>query len=265
MNTGRELLFSGPTTANRGITLKSPREIESMRKAGYVVARALDAMARAVRPGMTTQDLDDIASEEIRSLGAKPGFLGYLGFPRTVCASVNEEIVHGIPGDRVLRDGDIISVDCGAIVEGFHGDSALTVGVGNVSAECEALMDVTREALARGIAAARHGARVGDIGWAVQSFVEGKGYSIVREYVGHGIGRELHEEPQVPNYGEPGTGTLLRKGMVIAIEPMVNVGSWRTKVLDDNWTVVTADGSLSAHFEKTLLITEGDAEVLTQL
>ncbi len=265
MNTERELLFSGPTTAQRGITLKSPREIESMRKAGWVVAKALDAMAKAIRPGITTADLDDIASAEIRAQGAKPGFLGYLGFPRTVCASINEEIVHGIPGDRVLQDGDIISLDCGAIVEGFHGDSAFTAGVGSISQECQDLMDVTREALDRGIAAARHGARTGDVGWAVQSFVEGKGYSIVREYVGHGIGRALHEEPQVPNYGEPGTGTLLRKGMVIAIEPMVNIGGWQTRVLDDNWTVVTADGKLSAHFEKTLLITDGDAEVLTRL
>ena len=265
MSTDRETLFAGPTVGDRGITIKSPREIESMRKAGWVVAKALDAMAKAIRPGITTQDLDDIASAEIRAHGAKPSFLGYLGFPRTVCASVNEEIVHGIPGGRVLRDGDIVSLDCGAVVEGFHGDSAFTAGVGSVSAECEELMDVTREALNRGIAAARHGARVGDIGWAVQSFVEGKGYSIVREYVGHGIGRNLHEEPQVPNFGTPGSGTLLRKGMVIAIEPMVNVGGWRTKVLGDNWTVVTADGKLSAHFEKTLLITEGDAEVLTQL
>lgn len=265
MSTERETLFAGPTVGDRGITIKSPREIESMRRAGWVVAKALDSMVKAIRPGMTTQDLDDIASAEIRAQGAKPSFLGYLGFPRTVCVSVNEEIVHGIPGKRVLREGDIVTMDCGAIVEGFHGDSAVTVGVGEISSECQELMDVTREALNLGIAAARHGARVGDIGWAVQSFVEGKGYSIVREYVGHGIGRNLHEEPQVPNFGTPGSGTLLRKGMAIAIEPMVNVGGWRTKVLGDNWTVVTSDGSLSAHFEKTLLITEGDAEVLTQL
>ncbi len=265
MNTGREILFAGPTIGERGITLKSPREIESMRQAGWVVAKALDSMMKAIAPGMTTADLDDIASSEIRAQGAKPSFLGYLGFPRTVCVSINEEIVHGIPGKRVIRDGDMVSIDCGAVVDGFHGDSAVTVGVGGFSTECQDLMDVTREALDRGIAAAWHGARVGDIGWAVQSFVEGKGYSVVREYVGHGIGRALHEEPQVPNYGEPGTGTLLRKGMVIAIEPMVNLGGWRTRVLDDNWTVVTADGSMSAHFEKTLLITEGDAEVLTRL
>ena len=236
-----------------------------MRKAGWVVAKAIDSLLKAIRSGMTTADLDDIASAEIRAQGAKPSFLGYYGFPRTICVSINEEIVHGIPGDRVIRDGDLVSMDVGAVVDGFHGDSAVTVGVGNVSAACQELIDVTREALERGIGAARHGARVGDVGWAVQSFVEGKGYSVVREYVGHGIGRALHEEPQVPNFGAPGSGPQLRKGMVIAIEPMVNVGDWKTRALEDNWTVVTADGSLSAHFENTLLITEGDAEVLTRL
>ena len=236
-----------------------------MRKAGWVVAKAIDSLLKAIRPGMTTADLDDIASAEIRAQGAKPSFLGYYGFPRTICVSINEEIVHGIPGDRVIRDGDLVSMDVGAVVDGFHGDSAVTVGVGDVSPVCQELIDVTREALERGIGAARHGARVGDVGWAVQSFVEGKGYSVVREYVGHGIGRALHEEPQVPNFGAPGSGPQLRKGMVIAIEPMVNVGDWKTRALEDNWTVVTADGSLSAHFENTLLITEGDAEVLTRL
>ncbi len=258
-------MFSGGTVRERGITLKSPREIDLMRQAGNVVARAKAAVREAIRPGMTTRELDEIAETEIRRLGSVPSFKGYLGFPATICASINEEIVHGIPGDRVIKDGDMVSVDVGAIVGGFHGDSAVTIAVGNVSPEVTVLMDVTREALERGIAAARHGSRVGDISWAVQSYVEEMGYSVVREYVGHGIGKALHEEPQIPNYGHPGRGTMLRKGMVIAIEPMVNIGGWQTKVLEDNWTVVTADGSLSAHFEDTLAITDGDAEVLTRL
>lgn len=261
----RDEMFSGVAVRQRGITLKSPREIEFMRQAGHVVARAKAVLKEAIRPGMTTRELDEIAEAEIRRLGSVPSFKGYMGFPTTVCISINEEIVHGIPGDRVIQDGDMVSMDVGAIVEGFHGDSAFTVGVGDVSPEVTALMDVTREALERGIAAARHGSRVGDISWAVQSFVEEKGYSVVREYVGHGIGKALHEEPQIPNYGPPGAGLMLRKGLVIAIEPMVNIGGWQTRVLDDNWTVVTADGSLSAHFEDTLAITDGDAEVLTRL
>ena len=261
----KDALFTGVATRERGITLKSPREIEYMRQAGKVVAQTIAALVEAIRPGMKTADLDDIAAQEIQGLGAKPSFKGYLGFPRTICVSVNDEIVHGIPGDKVIRDGDLVSLDVGAVVEGFHGDSAVTVGVGEVSPEVTELIGVTREALERGITAATHGSRVGDIGWAVQSFVEERGYSVVREYVGHGIGRALHEEPQVPNYGAPGSGTMLRKGMVIAIEPMVNIGGWQTRALDDHWTVVTEDGTLSAHFENTLLITEGNAEVLTRL
>lgn len=261
----KEALFTSVATRERGVTLKSPREIESMRQAGKVVAQTIAALVEAIRPGMKTVDLDDIAVQEIQRLGAKPSFKGYMGFPRTICVSVNDEIVHGIPGEKVILDGDLVSLDVGAVVEGFHGDSAVTVGVGKVSPAVTELIDVTREALERGIAAATHGARLGDIGWAVQSFVEERGYSVVREYVGHGIGRALHEEPQVPNFGAPGSGALLRKGMVIAIEPMVNVGGWQTRALEDNWTVVTADGSLSAHFENTLLITEGDAEVLTRV
>ena len=261
----RETLFTGVATRGRGITLKSPREIEFMRQAGKVVAQTIATLVEALRPGMKTVDMDEIAFQEIQRLGAKPSFKGYLGFPCTICISINNEIVHGIPGDRVIQEGDLGSLDVGAVVEGFHGDSAVTIGVGKVSPVTTELIDVTREALERGIAAATHGSRVGDISWAVQSFVEDKGYSVVREYVGHGIGRALHEEPQVPNFGSPGTGALLRKGMVIAIEPMVNVGGWQTQVLKDNWTVVTADGSLSAHFENTLVITEGDAEVLTRL
>ena len=265
MDMDRDTMFSGAGVRERGITLKSAREIELMRQAGRVVANAIAEIKASVAPGMTTQDLDDIAAAEIERQGAKPAFKGYLGFPATICASVNEEIVHGIPGSRVIKDGDMVSVDVGAIIEGYHSDHAVTFGVGRISPEVEALMAVTKESLDRGIAAARHGARVGDISWAVQSYAEEMGYSVVREYVGHGIGKALHEEPQIPNYGPPGAGLMLRKGMVIAIEPMVNIGGWQTKVLEDNWTVVTADGSLSAHFENTVAITEGDAEVLTRL
>jgi methionyl aminopeptidase len=242
-----------------------------MRQAGRIVAQTIASLVEAIRPGMKTLDLDDIASAEINRLGAKPSFKGYLGFPCTICVSINNEIVHGIPGNRVIQDGDIVSLDVGAVVEGFHGDSAVTTGVGTISTVAKELIDVTSKALERGIAAATHGSRVGDISWAVQSYVEGMrlpdghSYSVVREYVGHGIGRALHEEPQVPNFGVPGGGALLKKGMVIAIEPMVNLGGWQTQTLNDNWTVVTADGSLSAHFENTLVITDGNAEVLTRL
>jgi len=255
----------GVQVSERGITLKSPRELDMMRQAGKVVARTIDALVKALKPGMKTEELDDIAVEEIKRMGAEPSFKGYLGYPRTICISINNEIVHGIPGERVIREGDLVSLDVGAVVGGFHGDAAVTVGAGRISPETVDLVSVTREALQQGIAAARAGSRVGDISWAVQSFAEGKGYSVVRQYVGHGIGKALHEEPQIPNFGDPGTGPLLRKGMVIAIEPMVNIGGWETKVLEDNWTVVTADGSLSAHFENTLAITDGDAEVLTGL
>ena len=260
-----ETIFSNIGTKDRGITIKSPREIDAMRRAGEVVAKTLQLLIESVRPGMKTSELDDIAYEEIVRLGARPFFKGYLGFPRTICVSINEEIVHGIPGNKVLKDGDIVSIDIGAVVDGFHGDHAITTGVGNIPSDKSDLIKVTKEALSRGIAAATDGARTGDIGWAVQSYSEKMGYSVVREYVGHGIGKSLHEEPQVPNYGTPGSGTLLKKGMVIAIEPMLNIGSWETTLLDDKWTVVTSDGSLSAHFEHTLVITEGEAEVLTQL
>ena len=253
-----------------GITVKSPKEIELMRQAGRVVAESKARLVEAVCPGITTRDLDRIAEEEIRRMGAKPSFKGYTGggstpFPATVCVSLNDEIVHGIPGERVLQEGDIVSVDIGAIVGGFHGDSAFTVGVGQISEDAQRLIDATREALSRGIAKARAGARVGEISAAVQSYAEGLGYSVVRQYVGHGIGRALHEEPQVPNYGVTGRGPLLRKGMTIAIEPMLNIGGWETVQLDDGWTVETADHSLSAHFEDTIAIREDGAEVLTSL
>ena len=248
-----------------GITIKSAAEVELMRQAGQVVAHAIAALEREVRAGMKTRELDAIAAEEIRRRGAKPSFLGYRGFPATICVSINQEIVHGIPGDKVIEDGDLVSVDVGAIVEGFHGDSAKTFAVGSASPEARALLEVTMKALEMGIAASRPGARVGDISAAVQGLVEPQGYQVVKEYVGHGIGRALHEEPQIPNYGPAGRGPLLRAGMVIAIEPMVNIGGWQTRALDDNWTVVTADGSLSAHFEHTVAILETGPEVLTQL
>ena len=247
-----------------GITIKSLDELESMRHAGAIVGATLVVLREAVAPGMTTRELDVVASREIKRLGGKPAFKGYRGFPATICASVNNEIVHGIPGERVIEEGDLVKMDVGAIVDGFIGDAAVTVGAGETSGEARALIEVTRRSLEKGIEAAKDGARVGDIGAAVQSYAEGLGYSVVREYVGHGVGRFLHEEPQIPNYGPAGKGTLLRTGMTIAIEPMVNIGGWQTRLLDDQWTVVTADGTLSAHFEHTIAITDGEAEVLTR-
>lgn len=251
-----------------GITVKSRKELGLMRQAGEVVAHSKARLMEAIGPGITTLELDRIAEKEIRKAGAEPSFKGYMGggsipFPATICASLNDEIVHGIPSSRVLMEGDIVSIDVGAIVGGFHGDSAFTVGVGQISEEASQLIDATREALNRGIGQARDGIRVGGISSEVQTYAEGLGYSVVRQYVGHGIGRDLHEEPQVPNYGVPDRGPLLRKGMTIAIEPMLNIGGWETKQLDDGWTVVTSDQSLSAHFEDTVVITENGAEVLT--
>ena len=247
-----------------GVTVKSPRELELMRQAGRVVAQTISSLLMSVEPGMRTRELDTIARQEIKRLGAKPSFLGYRGFPATICVSVNEQIVHGIPGERVIHEGDLVKLDVGAIVGGFHADSAVTVAAGSVSPEAQRLLDVTRKALEVGMQAARNGARVGDIGAAVQQYADSQGYGVVREYVGHGIGRALHEEPQVPNYGTSGKGILLQAGMTIAIEPMLNLGTWRTRVLGDHWTVVTEDGKLSAHFEHTLAITEGQPEVLTR-
>ena len=234
-----------------------------MREAGRVVATAKARLADAIRPGITTAELDRIAEEAIRRLGASPSFKGLYGFPATICASVNDEIVHGIPSDRVVREGDILSIDVGAVVGGFHSDTAFTVGIGRITEEAQRLIDVTREALRIAIAQAKAGARVGDISASVQSYAEGLGYGVVRQYVGHGIGRDLHEDPQVPNYGIPGRGPILRAGMTLAIEPMLNLGTWETTELDDGWTVVTADGSLSAHFEDTIAITEDGPEVFT--
>ena len=253
-----------------GITIKSPKELELMRQAGRVVAQTKLRLMEAIAPGVSTLDLDSIAEQEITRSGATLSFKGYTGvgstpFPACICVSVNEEIVHGIPGPRKLLEGDIVSVDVGAVVGGFHGDSAFTVGVRDISPEARRIIDSTREALLRGIAEAHDGARVGDISAAVQTYAEENGYSVVRQYVGHGIGRALHEEPQVPNFGTSGHGPLLRRGMTIAIEPMLNAGAWQTAQLDDGWTVVTADGSLSAHFEETIAITENGVEILTSI
>ena len=245
------------------IIIKSDDEVALMRQAGRVVAEVLELLAAEVRPGAIVKMLDTIVSEEFKRRNVVPTFLGYLGYPARVCVSVNDEIVHGIPSDRVLQEGDIVSIDLGATYKGFVADAALTVGAGQISPEARQLIDVTHQALWAGIRAARPGARLGEISHAIQTYAESFGYSLVREYVGHGVGREMHEEPQVPNFGPPDRGPLLRKGMVLALEPMVNMGDWRTKKHDDQWTVSTLDGSLSAHFEHTLAITDGEAEVLT--
>ena len=246
-----------------GIIIKSEREIALMRQAGRIVGAVLDILMKKVKPGMKTKELDTIAGREVERLGGKPSFKGYRGFPANLCVSVNNQIVHGIPGERSLREGDIVSLDFGASFKGFQGDAAVTVGVGKVSPQARELMATTEEVLKAGIAAARSGARLGDISATIQNYAESKGYSVVREYTGHGIGRDLHEEPQIPNFGLAGTGPVLKKGMTMALEPMVNAGDWRTKVGDDQWTVSTADGSLSAHFEHTIAITDGEAEILT--
>lgn len=248
-----------------GIILKSPREITQMRGAGRVVAAVLEEVGKKVRPGITTAELDDIAVSEVKKRGAEASFKGYRGFPASICTSVNEEVVHGIPGSRVLQEGEIISLDFGALLNGFHGDAAVTVGVGKISTEAQKIIDATRGALQAGIAAARIGARLGDVSAAIQSYAEARGFSVVREYVGHGIGRELHEDPQVPNFGVTGEGPVLQKGMTMALEPMLNAGGWRTRVAEDKWTVVTADGRLSAHFEHTIVIDENGPGILTKL
>lgn len=245
------------------VTLKTPNDTAKMRKAGLVVAEMLERCRAAVKPGVTTADLDAIAAEVIKRNGATSSFLGYYGYPATICTSVNDEIVHGIPGSRKLKEGDIIGIDVGAIVDGWHGDAAITVPVGKISAQAGKLIAVTEESLRRGIAAAQVGKRLGDIGHAVQSYVEAEGFTIVRNYVGHGIGRAMHEDPNVPNYGVPERGLQIKEGLCIAIEPMVNVGGPTTRVLSDNWTVVTADGSLSAHFEHTVWCSSDGPVVLT--
>lgn len=248
------------------IILKSPDEIKAMRAAGAVVAEVLDVLKANVRPGVTTLDLEKIAEEETKKRKAKPAFKGYRGYPFCLCTSVNSEVVHGMPSSKkTLNEGDIVSIDYGALVDGFYGDAAVTVPVGTVSEDAARLMRVTEESLGKAIEAAREGARLQDISFAVQSHVEPHGFSVVREFVGHGIGRELHEPPQVPNFGTPGRGVRLKAGMVLAIEPMINAGGWAVKVLSDGWTAVTADGKLSAHFEHSVAITHEGPLVLTKI
>jgi methionyl aminopeptidase len=247
------------------IIVKSPDEVAKMRVAGSIVIETIDTVLAAVGPGVSTADLDLVAEAFIRERKATPSFKGYRGFPASICASLNEEVVHGIPSPkRILKEGDVLSLDFGAIWDGYHADSAVTVFVGEPpSAEAEKLVRVTEEALEAGISQIRPGGRLSDISHAVQQVVEGAGFSVVREYVGHGVGRSLHEDPQIPNYGLPGRGPELRPGLVVAVEPMVTMGDWKTRVLADDWTVVTADGSLAAHSEHTIAVTEDGREVLT--
>jgi len=247
------------------IVCKSTAEIDRMAAANLLVARVLAELASVAAPGVTTRDLDELAERRIREAGAVPAFKGYRGYPATLCASVNEQVVHGIPSDRVLVEGDILSLDIGAQMDGFYGDSAITVPIGRISDEARRLLRVTEEALGQAIERVRVGARVSDIGHAVQRHVEANGFSIVREFVGHGIGVQMHEETQIPNYGEPGRGPRLAEGMVLAIEPMVNAGRPGVKILADGWTAVTKDGSLSAHFEHTVAVTAAGPRILTAL
>ncbi|MBP1692164.1 MAG: map [Chloroflexi bacterium] len=253
-------------TWEQNVVVKSSPELALMREAGRVNALALAAVKELIRPGVTTADLDAAAAEVIQRNGGKAVFKGYPGaypYPATICASVNDELVHGIPGKRKLKEGDIISIDCGTLLEGFVGDSAFTAGVGDISPIAKKLLEVTEKSLYIGIEKMRAGNRSGDISAAIQQFVESQGFYVTREYTGHGVGRKMHEGPQVPNYGSPGRGTLLRPGMTIALEPMVLVGTPRTRVLADQWTVVSADGSLTAHFEHSVAVTDGDPWILT--
>ena len=245
------------------ITIKSTREIETMQRSGRITAKVLGDLIRAAKPGMTTKQLDALAEKGIRGMGGVPTFMGYHGYPATICASVNDEVVHGIPGDYVLRDGDLLSIDIGTTFEGYVSDSAVTVAIGNVSAEAERLMKVTQECLMLAIAQMYKGKRLGDIGQAVQQHAESHGFGVVRELVGHGVGTKMHEEPQVPNYGKAGTGMELRSGLVLAIEPMITQGGYQVDTLDDGWTVVTQDGKLAAHFEHTIAITDDGPKILT--
>ena len=245
------------------ITLKSPHEIEAMRRAGKLTAAARALAGEMVRPGVTTQEIDKAVFEFITRHGATPSFLHYNGFPASACISVNDEIIHGIPGKRILQEGDIVSVDVGAYIGGFHGDCAATFPCGKISPEAQRLIDVTRQSFFEGIAYAREGHRLGDISSAIQAYAEANGFSIVREYVGHGIGTKMHESPEVPNYGQPGRGPRLLRGMTLAIEPMVNAGSAAICQMPDGWTVKTADGAYAAHYENTILITDGAPELLT--
>ena len=245
------------------ITLKSPHEIELMRRAGKITAAARALAGEMVRPGVTTQEIDSAVEHFIRKQGAVPSFLHYNGYPASACISVNDEVIHGIPGKRVLQEGDIVSVDVGAYIGGFHGDCAATFPCGHVSPEAQDLIDVTRQSFFEGIRFAKEGCRLQDISAAIQAYVESHGYSVVREYVGHGVGAQMHEPPEIPNYGHPGRGPRLLRGMTLAIEPMVNAGSPAIRVLPDVWTVKTLDGKWAGHYENTILITDGEPEILT--
>jgi methionyl aminopeptidase len=246
------------------IEIKTPAELESMRRASRVVAEVLSQLQPLVKPGVSTAELDKFAEKRVRELGAVPAFLGYRGYPATLCVSINEEIVHGIPSPkRFVKAGDIVSLDMGAVANGFYGDAALTVAAGEISPEARRLMDVTRESLARALSAVKAGARLGDVSHAVQKYAEENGMSVVREFTGHGIGRRLHEEPSIPNFGRPGSGPALKAGMTLAIEPMLCLGRADVVVKNDGWTAVSADGSLAAHFEHTVAVTEDGCEILT--
>lgn len=245
------------------IIIKSKREIDKMRKAGMLVAKTHAFLRKLIVPGITTMELDQAAEEFIINHNGIPAFKGYHGFSGSICASINEEVVHGIPGLKKLKNGDIISIDIGTIVEGYCGDGAITYPVGNVSTEAMKLIEVTEESFFQGIKFAKKGNRLSDISHAIQTYVENNGFSVVRDFVGHGIGQEMHEAPEIPNYGLPGGGPRLMPGMILAIEPMVNQGSYHVRVLEDNWTTVTVDNKLSAHYEHTVLVTDGDPELLT--
>ncbi|MBI4638443.1 MAG: type I methionyl aminopeptidase [Candidatus Rokubacteria bacterium] len=246
------------------IVLKSAREIDCIRRGGHILAEVMDLLREFVRPGMSTLEIDEEVESFLARCGATPAFKGYRGFPATVCISINDEVVHGIPSaHRWIKEGDIVGLDLGCIVNGYYADCAFTLPVGEVPSSVQRLLDVTRESLELAIGECRSGRRLSDVSHAVQAHVEAHGFSVVRAFVGHGIGRALHEEPQVPNFGEPGRGPQLRSGMVLAIEPMVTMGSWEVRILDDGWTAVTRDGSLAAHFEHTIAVTEGGPEVLT--
>jgi methionyl aminopeptidase len=250
----------------KGIVLKSPREIALMRRGGQILAELVEMLKRTVAAGMSTLEIDEEAEAFIVRRGARSAFKGYRGFPATVCVSINEEVVHGIPSaHRRLKEGDIVGLDLGCIVDGYYADCAVTVPIGEVPGRVQALLDATRESLDRAIDECRAGRRLSDISHAVQSHVEGRGFAVVRMFVGHGIGRALHEDPQIPNFGDPGRGPVLRPGMVLAIEPMVTMGTWEVRILDDGWTAVTEDGSLAAHFEHTVAITDNGPEVLTRM
>ncbi len=247
------------------IQIKSKREIELMREAGRIVAETHEILKKYIEPGITTIELDKIAEEYIRKRGASPAFKGYGGFPASICTSINHEVVHGIPGSKRLQEGDIISIDIGTIKEKYYGDAARTYPVGNVDSEAQKLIDVTRESFYEGFKVMKEGFRLSDISNAIQTYVEAHGFSIVRDYTGHGIGREMHEAPQIPNYGPKGRGPKIQAGMVLAVEPMVNIGTYKVKVLQDGWTVVTLDGKYSAHYEHTVVITQDEPELLTVL